>query len=73
MTRSSAVQWLADTVSDRPAPAADIPSRGEYKMAMHRRTKSRLIWSVVVVLALVAIVYASESAMTWLRVTLHGR
>jgi hypothetical protein len=40
---------------------------------MHPRTKSRLIWSAIVVLALVAFVYASESAMTWLRVTLHGR
>jgi hypothetical protein len=40
---------------------------------MHRRTKSRLLWTAVAVVALVAFLYASESAMTWLRVTLHGR
>ena len=40
---------------------------------MHRRTKSRLIWAAIVILAFVAFVYASEGAMAWLRVTLHGR
>lgn len=40
---------------------------------MHQRTKSRLIWAAVAIVALLVFVYASESAMTWLRVTLHGR
>jgi hypothetical protein len=31
------------------------------------------MWMTVVVLAMVAFLYFSESAMTWLRVTLHGR
>jgi hypothetical protein len=40
---------------------------------MHRRTKSRLIWTAVALLAFMAFIYASEGAMAWLRVTLHGR
>jgi hypothetical protein len=40
---------------------------------MHPRTRSRLLWTGIIGLALVAFAYASESAMAWLRVTLHGR
>jgi hypothetical protein len=41
---------------------------------MSRVGRSRgWMWMTVVVLAMVAFLYFSESAMTWLRVTLHGR
>ena len=40
---------------------------------MARRTNTRWIWAGVTVAAIVAFLYLSESAMTWLRVTLHGR
>jgi hypothetical protein len=42
-------------------------------MTMHHRTKSRLVWIAVAVVAAMAFVYFSDAAMTWLRVTLHGR
>jgi hypothetical protein len=37
------------------------------------RTRSRVIWAVVTLVAIVAFFYFSSAAMTWLRVTLHGR
>jgi len=40
---------------------------------MRRRTRSRILWSVVSLLAIGAFFYFSSSAMSWLRVTLHGR
>jgi hypothetical protein len=40
---------------------------------MSRRTRSNLLWAGVVLLAIAGFIYFSESAMTWLRVTLHGR
>jgi hypothetical protein len=40
--------------------------------SMNRRGRGRLMWIGLAVLA-GAFLYFSESAMTWLRVTLHGR
>jgi hypothetical protein len=40
---------------------------------MNRRSKTRLIWTIVAVAAIVSVFYFSSAAMTWLRVTLHGR
>jgi hypothetical protein len=37
------------------------------------RTSRRLMWTAILLIAVVAFLYLSESAMTWLRVTLHGR
>jgi hypothetical protein len=37
------------------------------------RTRSRVIWVVVTLVAIGAFFYFSSAAMTWLRVTLHGR
>jgi hypothetical protein len=31
------------------------------------------VWAVIAILAIVALFYFSTEAMTWLRVTLHGR
>ena len=39
---------------------------------MRRRAGNRLTW-IVLALLVAAFFYFSESAMTWLRVTLHGR
>jgi hypothetical protein len=40
---------------------------------MRNRTRSRVIWVVVTLVAIAAFFYFSSAAMTWLRVTLHGR
>jgi hypothetical protein len=40
---------------------------------MSRRTRSRLVWIAAALVAVVAFFYFSEAAMSWLRVTLHGR
>lgn len=37
------------------------------------RRSGSMMWIAVAVVAIVAFLYFSESAMTWLRVTLHGR
>jgi hypothetical protein len=42
-------------------------------VTMHNRTRSRLIWLVVTVVAIGTFFYFSSAAMTWLRVTMHGR
>jgi hypothetical protein len=31
------------------------------------------MWTALIILVIFAFLYFSESAMTWLRVTLHGR
>ena len=40
---------------------------------MSRQSRSTLVWIAVAAVAIVAFFYLSEGAMTWLRVTLHGR
>jgi hypothetical protein len=40
---------------------------------MRRQTRRLLTWFGVALVAVIALLYYSESAMTWLRVTLHGR
>jgi len=40
---------------------------------MRNRTRSRLIWGIVTLVAVAAFFYFSSAAMTWLRVTMHGR
>jgi hypothetical protein len=38
-----------------------------------RRSRSRLVWLVVILALIGGFVWFSEPAMTWLRVTIHGR
>jgi hypothetical protein len=45
----------------------------ELKIIMSRQSRNRWIWVAVAVVGVIAFVYMSEGAMTWLRVTLHGR
>jgi hypothetical protein len=40
---------------------------------MSGRARNRALWMVVALVVVVTVLYFSESAMTWLRVTLHGR
>jgi hypothetical protein len=40
---------------------------------MTRRGRNRLVLATIVLVALAAFLFLSEAAMTWLRVTLHGR
>jgi hypothetical protein len=38
-----------------------------------RRSKSRLTWAVIAIAVVGGLLWFSEQAMTWLRVTIHGR
>lgn len=40
---------------------------------MRARSKSRLIWAAALLVLIAAFLWFSEGAMTWLRLTLHGR
>jgi hypothetical protein len=40
---------------------------------MSGRARNRALWMIVALVVVVTVLYFSESAMTWLRVTLHGR
>ena len=40
---------------------------------MGHTSRAGMMWAAVALAAIVALVYFSEAAMTWLRVTLHGR